>query len=241
MDIPPTLEKRVAVITGATGGLGTTVARQMAVLGARLALLDIDPARLDASSSSLQLPEARLLTLTVDLLSPEAARAAAEAVRTRFGKIDILLHLVGGWTGGKNLIEAPADDLAFMINQHIWTSFNVIQAFVPHLTRNGWGRIVMISSPYAARPSARGGPYAVGKAGQEALMMTLSQELQGTGVTANLLLAKTIDAKREKIANPSPENSTWTTPEELSAEIMHLLGDEAGTINGARIPLYGSY
>ena len=94
-----------------------------------------------------------------------------------------------------------------MLNQHVWTSFNVIQAFVPHLVNNGWGRIVMITSPFAARPNAKGGPYAIGKAGQEALMLTLSQELKGTGVTANLLQAKTIDVKREKVAAPPP-----TTP-----------------------------
>jgi NAD(P)-dependent dehydrogenase (short-subunit alcohol dehydrogenase family) len=241
MDTPLPLDKRTAVITGATGALGSTVGRALAARGASLALLDIDPTRLDGLTASLQLPAARFLAHTVDLLSAEATRAAAEAVRAKFGKIDILLHLVGGWTGGKSLLEAPADDLTFMLNQHVWTSFNVLQAFVPHLVENGWGRIVMITSPYAARPNARGGPYAVGKAGQEALMLTLSQELQGTGVTANLLQARTIDAKREKVAHPGPENSTWTTPEELSAEIMHLLSDEAGAINGAKIPLYGAY
>lgn len=115
------------------------------------------------------------------------------------------------------------------------------RAFLPQLVNNGWGRIVMITSPYAARPSAKGGPYAVGKAGQEALMLTLAQELKGTGVTANLLQAKAIDAKREKIANPSPENASNTTPEELTNAILYLLTEDAGTVNGAKIPLYGSY
>jgi len=161
-------------------------------------------------------------------------------VAAKFGRADILLHLVGGWTGGKTLLEAGADQLTFMLNQHIWTSFNVIQAFVPLLVKNGWGRIVMISSPFASRPVAKGGPYAIGKAGQEALLLTLSQELKGTGVTANLLQAKTIDTKREKVSTPSAENSSWTTPEELTASILYLLSDEATTVNGAKIPLYGS-
>jgi NAD(P)-dependent dehydrogenase (short-subunit alcohol dehydrogenase family) len=127
-----------------------------------------------------------------------------------------------------------------MLNQHVWTSFHVIQAFVPAMVKNAWGRIVMITSPYAARPNARGGPYAVGKTGQEVLMLTLSQELKGSCVTANLLQAKTIDSKREKISNPGPDNFPWTTPEELTAAIIYLLSDEAGTINGAKIPLFGS-
>jgi NAD(P)-dependent dehydrogenase (short-subunit alcohol dehydrogenase family) len=235
------LINRVAVVTGATGGLGATVTRELASRGANLALLDIDPTRLDTLAKSLSLPEPRLFTRTVNLLDPSETKSAAEAVGSKFGRIDILLHVVGGWTGGKSLLDVPANDMVFMVNQHVWTSFNVIQAFAPHLVKNSWGRIVMITSPYATRPNARGGPYAVGKAGQEALMLTLSQELKNTGVTANLLQAKTIDGKREKISNPTTENSTWTTPEELTAAILFLLSDEAGTINGAKIPLFGSF
>ncbi|HTX90009.1 MAG TPA: SDR family oxidoreductase [Anaerolineales bacterium] len=235
------LENRLAVITGATGGLGSTLARALASHGANLALLDIDPNKLETLAKSLDLPKARLLTQTVDLLDPEAAKTTAGAVAKNFGRIDILLHVVGGWTGGKSLVEAPADDLAFMLNQHVWTSFNVLQAFVPYLVKNGWGRVVMVTSPSAARPSAKGGPYAIGKAGQEALMLTLSNELKGTGVTANLLQAKTIDVKREKVSSPSADNASWTTPEELTSAALYLLSDEAGTINGAKLPLFGSY
>ncbi len=234
-----TLENRTAVITGATGGLGSVLTRDLAALNSNLALLDIDPGRLEALARELALPESRLLTRTVDLLDPGAAKSAAEAAAARFGHIDILLHVVGGWTGGKTLLEAPPDDLAFMLNQHIWSSFNVVQAFVSHLVQNGWGRIVMVTSPYAAQPNAKGGPYAIGKAGQEALMLTLAQELKGSGVTANLLQAKTIDAKREKVNNPTPQNAAWTTPEELSTAVQYLLSDPAGTVNGAKIPLFG--
>ncbi len=235
------LKERVVVITGATGGLGSVITRSLAEGGARLALLDIDPNKLASFKESLGLPEPRILTQSVDLLDPSGTKTAAEKIVTKFGKIDILLHLVGGWTGGKTLLEAPTEDLIFMLNQHVWTSFNVSQAFVPYLIQNGWGRVVMITSPYASRPNAKGGPYAIGKTGQEALMLTLSQELKGTGVTANLLQAKTIDIQRVKGSAPSPENASWTTPEELGSAILYLLSDEAGTVNGVKIPMYGSY
>ena len=233
------LENRVAVITGSTGGLGSTLSHELAAQGANLALLDIDLARLKSQARILSLPDTRIFTQKVDLLDLDAAESAAAAVLDKFGHIDILLHVVGGWTGGKTLVEAPADDLKLMLNQHVWTTFNVIQAFVPALIKNGWGRVAMITSPYAARPNAKGGPYAVGKAGQEALMQTLSKELIGTGVTANLLQAKTIDAQRKKVSEPSPENASWTTPEEMTAAILYLLSDAAGTVNGAKIPLFG--
>jgi NADP-dependent 3-hydroxy acid dehydrogenase YdfG len=235
------LKDRVAVITGATGGLGSTVARTLAGRGMNLALLDKDPARLAALAESLPTPDSRLFIRCVNLLEAAESNAAADAILVKFGKIDILLHLIGGWTGGKSLVEASSDDLTFMLNQHIWTSFNVIRAFVPHITKNSWGRVIMVTSPFAERPKARGGLFAVGKAGQEAMMLALSQELKGTNVTANLLQVKTIDINHEKVNSPSPENTAWTTPEELTASILNLLSEEAGILNGAKIPLFGSF
>ena len=206
-----------------------------------LVLLDREADRLTALTSSLSLKETRILAQSIDLLDPLAIASTAKAVVAKFGKVDILLHLVGGWTGGKTLLEVSTDEVTFMLNQHVWTSFNVTQAFVPLLVKNGWGRVVMISSPFASRPVAKGGPYAIGKSGQEALMLALSQELKGTGVTSNLLLAKTIDVKREKISSPGIENSSWSTPEELISAMLYLLSDEAGNVNGVKIPLYGGY
>jgi len=232
---------RVAVLTGATGMLGATIARELASRGVPLALLANDASKLKTLASSIAAPDACLFTRTVDLLDPAETRSAAEAILARFGRIDMLLHMVGGWVGGRSLLEVPPSDLTFMLNQHVWTSFNVVQAFVPHLIRNGWGRVIMVSSPYAARPKVGGGAFAIGKAGQEALMVALAQELKGTGVTANLLQADTIDGKREKLSNPTPANSNWTTPEELSAAILYLLSEQTGTVNGAKIPMFGSF
>jgi len=235
------IEKRTTIITGATGGLGSVTSRILGDLGVNLALLDRNPDKLTALTKSLSLPKNRIFTVALDLLNPAEAKTAAEAVAAKFGRIDILIHLVGGWIGGRSILETSPDDLSFMLNQHVWTSFNIAQAFVPHLVKNGWGRIIMITSPFAARPTAKGGPYAIGKMGQEALMLTLSQELKGTGITTNLLQVKTIDTEHKKVSAPTSDNASWTTPEELASAIVYLLSDEASNINGAKIPFYGSY
>ncbi len=236
-----TLENRTIVITGASGALGAQLAADLGRAGANLALLERDPAKLAALAGALGLPAGRVFTHPVDLLDGEAARRAGAAVLGRYGRADALIHLVGGWTGGKTLPDTPASDLAAMLNQHVWTTFNVLQAFVPHLVANRWGRIVVVSSNASTRPTAKGSAYAAGKAGQEALILTASQELKGTGVTANLLLAKAIDAKREKVSAASAENASWSTPEELSGVVQFLLSDAAATVNGARLPVFGSY
>ena len=235
------INNRTVVISGATGLLSSFVARELAKKGVNLALLDIHSDKLASLLKDLGLADGRVFSRAVDLLDPLGTKTAADAISSKFGKIEVLLHLVGGWSGGKLLINENSDDLTNMLNRHIWTSFNVIQAFVPYIIKNGWGRIIMVTSPHAARPNVNGGIYAIGKSGQEALMNALSRELEGSGVTANMLQVKSIDVKREKLSSPTPENTTWTTPEELVGAILFLLSDEAGNINGSKIPLHGSY
>ena len=179
------LENRVAVITGATGGLGRVVAKCLGDHGAQLALFSTNADRLDQLKRELDLPEKRCLTRALDFTEPVATHTALETVLEKFHRADILLHLVGGWAGGKPVAELDAGDVAKMLDQHLWTTLYLAQAFVPHFVANQWGRIILISSPTASRPAAERAPYAVGKAAQEALMLTLSQELKNTGVTAN--------------------------------------------------------
>lgn len=235
-----TLTNRVAVITGATGGLGRVAARRLAEAGASLALISTDGARLATLANELGLPAERRLTYAADLTDPASAPAAAAAVQAKFGRVDILLHLVGGWAGGKTVVELPAATLDSMLRQHLWSTFHVAQAFVPHLVANGWGRIVVVSSPVATRPLAKSGAYAVARVAEETLIVTLAQEVQGSGVTANVLQVRAIDAEHRREREGSAETASWTTPEEISAAIVYLCSDAAGVVNGARLPLHGA-
>ncbi|MCL5429699.1 MAG: SDR family oxidoreductase [Chloroflexi bacterium] len=150
------------------------------------------------------------------------------------------MNFLGGWIGGKGIFETEEEDLNAMLDQHLHASYAMIKAFVPPMLKNGWGRVLAVSSPNAGRPPGNNSPYAVGKSALEALMLSLAQEVKGTGVTANLLLVRTIDVAHERQTNPSEKNKSWTSPEEISATLLHLCSEEAGMINGARIPLFGA-
>ena len=222
-------EKRVFVISGATGELGKVAARAFADQGASLALVGRDQGKLGALAQELKLPQDRILTHAADLLDPDAAQGAARAVAAKFGRVDALIHLVGGWTGGKTLVESSPEDLKFMLDQHAWSTFHLARAFLPALQENGWGRILVVSSPFATQPSAKMGPYAVGKAAQEALLLTLADQFNGTNLTANVLQVRSIDVKGA---------GQGTSPAEIVAAMLYLCSDEASRVNGARIPLY---
>jgi NAD(P)-dependent dehydrogenase (short-subunit alcohol dehydrogenase family) len=233
------LQNRVAIVTGATGNLGRVVAKQLAEAGARLALVGTDAERLRQLAGDLKLPADQVLLHPANLRDSHAARGLVQAVTEKFSRVDILTHLVGGWAGGKTVAEFTAAETEEMLQQHLWTTWYLAQAVGPVLAARGWGRILVISSPLATHPAEKGAPYAIAKAAQETLLLTLAQELRGSGVTANVLQVKAIDAQHERDAKRSPKNAAWTTPEEIAAAILYLCSEPAQTINGARIPLFG--
>jgi NAD(P)-dependent dehydrogenase (short-subunit alcohol dehydrogenase family) len=223
------MENRVVVITGSTGGLGRIAAQAFAEQGASLALVSTDQDKLDALARDLNLPAGRILTYAANLLDPDAVRDAAEAVSAKFGRVDALIHLVGGWTGGKTIAESAADEFKFMLDQHAWTTIHLLQAFSPKLAANGWGRVIAVTSPFATNPSAKMGAYAVGKAAQETLLMTLADEFKGTDITANVIQVKSIDVKG---------TGKGTSPEEIISAMLYLCSEKARKVNGTRLPLY---
>jgi NAD(P)-dependent dehydrogenase (short-subunit alcohol dehydrogenase family) len=233
------LRDRVAIVTGATGGLGRVLTRDLAVAGARLGLLGTRMDRLEALAEELRLAPDGWHGEAANLTDPDQTTAAIGAIVARFGRADILVHVVGGWSGGTSVTETPLDAYTSMFDQHFWTTLHVTRALVPHLAARGWGRIVAISSPVASDPPAKMSAYAAGKAAQEALLSTLSREVAGSGTTVNMLLVRTIDTEHARDADPTPKNASWTTPEEISGALVYLLSDAAQAVNGARVPLYG--
>lgn len=222
-------QNRVIVITGATGVLGNKTAHAFAARGHSLVLLDHNQDRLDALTRDLNLPPGRLFASVVDLRDRNAVRSIAEAVTAEFGRVHALIHLIGGWVGGKTLVEASIEDLDFMLRQHVWTTFHLFQAFAPQLVQNGWGRVIIVSASTVPNPPGKTGTYTGSKAAQENLVLTLAAELKENGVTANIIQVRAIDVENK---------GTGTTPDEIVAAMLYLFSDEASKVNGARIPLY---
>lgn len=234
------LENRVVVITGATGGLGRVAARKFSEKGARLVLVGKSNGKLRVLSNELDVPEGRFLTYAADLSQASALQDVLSGIMSKFGQVDILIHLVGGWSGGKSVVDVEEFQINSMLQQHLWTTLYLVQAFLPPMLSRQWGRIMIVSSPYALNPIANLAPYAIGKAAQEALIQTIAQEVKGSGVTANMLLVKTIDLKHERLHQSTAQNASWTTPEEICSSLLHLSTEEGNRINGARIGLYGN-
>jgi NAD(P)-dependent dehydrogenase (short-subunit alcohol dehydrogenase family) len=231
------LDARVVAIAGAAGGLGPVVARVLAEGGATLALGERDEQRLAAVVQELGLPEDRVHAQVVDLLDLESARGWAGAVAERFGGVDALVHLVGGWRGGEPIATAPVADDDWLHDLLVRTIQLTSRAFLPALLERH-GRFVLVSSPQAERPSATNAAYGAAKAAAEAWTLALADELGEHGGAANIVRVNAIVTPQMRLDSPEKEFATFTDAEEIAAAIAYLLSPAARKMNGQRLALH---
>jgi NAD(P)-dependent dehydrogenase (short-subunit alcohol dehydrogenase family) len=235
---PPTsLADRVVAITGAAGNLGPTVVERLAPTGARLALCGRDEAALDELATKLGI-EAD--TAAVDLLDADAARGWAGSLVERHGRVDALVHLVGGWRGGKPIEEAPLEDWDFLHDLLVRTLQHVTQAFAPVLMESGRGRFIDVSSGQAQAPTNKNAVYAAAKAAGEAWTLALADRFKGTGTTANIVVVGSILTPAMREESPDKDFSTFTPAEQIAEAIAYLCSDAAASMNGQRLTLRGA-
>jgi NAD(P)-dependent dehydrogenase (short-subunit alcohol dehydrogenase family) len=233
------VEQAVSVITGGTGGLGREVAARFAARGHQLAITYLVPEEANAVEDHLSLPEERLFLKRVDCSDGEAVNSFMKETAERFGGINVLAALIGGWAGGRDVDET--DDVRFdrMIDLNLRTAFNAARAALPYLREAEWGRLVMVGSRSAMEPPGGQAMYNVAKAGVIALARTIAEEVLDTEVTSNVVLPSLIDTPAFREVVPFANYVDWPTPEEIAAVIDFLASPASSVVNGAMIPVYG--
>ncbi len=232
-----TLEGRVIAIAGAAGGLGPTVCRRLAEEGAIVAASDIAQEKLDSLGTDLGLPEDRWDGRAADLLSADGASAWAGAIADRFGKVDGLVHLVGGWKGGEPLATTSLDDYEWLHNLLVRTVQHATRAFHDALAHDG-GRFVLVSSAQAQKPEAANASYGAAKAAAETWTLALADSLADSGATANIVVVNAILTPAMRAENPEKSFDSLTSVEDIADAIAFVCSDGAQKMNGARLELH---
>ncbi len=234
------LQDRVVLITGATGGLGAAVVREFADLQIRLVLTARSEAELDRLLGSLGLPPERAWAQPADVTQEgSVSRLIAEA-RARFGSVDVLLNLAGGWSGGQTVAETEVQAWDETLALNLRAAFLLSRAVLPGMIAQGWGRIVHVSSRAALEPRTRQAAYAVAKMGLITLTDVTAAEVKGSGVTANVIVPAVIDTPANRAALPKGDPGKWVPPQHIAAVMRFLVSDAAASINGAHIAMYGA-
>jgi NAD(P)-dependent dehydrogenase (short-subunit alcohol dehydrogenase family) len=218
---------RVIAVTGAAGALGQAVVEHLAAGGAEIAAVDL----------ATDIPGPAALGLGgVKLDQPEAAVEAMAAIHDRFGRLDGLANIAGGFVW-RTVAEAEPDDWERMWTINLKTTLNACRAALPLLAISN-GAIVNIGAAAATRAGAGFAPYAASKAAVGRLTEALAEEWKGK-VRVNALLPTIIDTPMNRRDMPKADVSAWVQPAELAAAIAFLLSPEASGITGALIPVSG--
>jgi NAD(P)-dependent dehydrogenase (short-subunit alcohol dehydrogenase family) len=231
------LDERVIAIAGVAGGLGPVVAQRLAKAGATIAGTDMAQERVDEVGAGLDLPADRWDGRAVDLLDEEATRAWGAALVERFGRVDALLHLVGGWRGGKPLHEASLEDWDVLHDSLVRTVQHTTRAFHDALLASEHGRFVLVSSKQAQAPTNTNAAYASAKAAAEAWTLAFADGFEGTSATANIIVVDAILTPRMREENPDEDFPTFTPAEDLAEAVAFICSDPSKKMNGQRFPL----
>ena len=226
------MNQKTALLTGADGGLGIHVTKALLDAGFLVAGLAPKIKQSDFDNS-------RFTALPSRLDSLEAAKRSADAVITKFGKIDVLAHLVGGFAGGPSVAETDDTTFRRMFEMNVDSAFHILRAVLPHMQKAGNGRIIAIGSRAAESPGAGVGAYSASKAALVSLIRTVAVENKDSGITANVILPGTIDTPANRKAMPKADITNWVQPAAIASLIVWLVSDAAGDMTGAVIPLYG--
>ncbi len=233
------LTGKVVVITGAAGNLGQAVAKAFAHAGARRVLADRAVDRLPRLYPHETKSDDCLLVTGIDLAEEAGAGQLIEAAIGRYGRIDVLVNTVGGFSGGRKVHEDELANWDAMFRINLRTTLNACRAVIPHFLERGEGRIVNV----AARAATAGAPglaaYCAAKGAVVRLTESLAAELKEHGISVNCVLPGTIDTPQNRAAMPNADFSRWVPPHAIADVILFLASDAARAVTGAAVPVYG--
>lgn len=229
---------QVFIVTGAAGNLGTALARQLATENAHIALVDLNDEALKQTAEGLD-GSGTVIEIPTNLIDPDSVAAMVETVLEKFGKIDTLCNIAGGFRMGPLVQDTADKDWNFMMDLNARTVFNTCRAAIPSMLEHGSGRIINISARAAENGKGKMGPYCASKAAVWTLTESLAAENKFNNINVNCILPGTIDTPQNRSDMPDADFAKWVPPSALADVIMFLASDAARCVTGAAIPVYG--
>ncbi|EGX59792.1 short-chain dehydrogenase/reductase SDR [Streptomyces zinciresistens K42] len=250
--MPGPLNARTALVSGATGGLGSAIARRLAADGATVALahLDVDLAAAELTAH-ITGSGGTAISLAADLRDAEAVRALCHQAHDQLGPIDILVSNAGAYSRRPWRETTPAhwdEALASNLTSH----YLLTHELTPAMAAVGWGRIITISSVLATAGRHDLASYISAKAGLEGLTRALARELGPAGITVNCVAPGSIRVPAEDTVVDDPEAMTARQlarqcvqrrgrPEDIAAAVAFLATEDAGFITGQTLRVDGGW
>jgi NAD(P)-dependent dehydrogenase (short-subunit alcohol dehydrogenase family) len=223
------MSNRIVLITGGTGGLGRAVVDAFHLSGDTVV----------SASRSAPGVSGPVVHIQADLTTGPGARELITDVMRRFHRLDVLIHVMGGFAGGEPVHQTDDATWERMLNLNLRSAFLLFREALPPMIAARTGRIVAVGSRAGVQPAAGLSAYSISKAGLHALVQTVALEVKDFGINANVVLPSTIDTEANRSWGTPEQVATWVKPSSIADVIVWLCSDAASDINGALIPVYG--
>jgi NAD(P)-dependent dehydrogenase (short-subunit alcohol dehydrogenase family) len=221
-------EGKTVMVTGAAGNLGRAVTDAFSGLGASLVLIDLKG---KGDEEGLFIP--------TDLLDQKSVAAAVEKAVARFGRIDVLCNIAGGFRMGPPVHETADADWNFLLDLNARTVLHTARAVVPRMLAAGGGKIVNVGAFAAQKGAAQMAAYTASKSAVIRLTEAMAAELREKGINVNCVLPTIIDTPENRAAMPKADPKRWVAPQDLAKVVVFLASDDARAIHGAAHPVTG--
>jgi NAD(P)-dependent dehydrogenase (short-subunit alcohol dehydrogenase family) len=180
-----------------------------------------------------------VFVVRADVTEDEDVVALFQQVIKKYGKVDILINVVGGFLGGTPIAKVATKDWDFMMNINLKSVFLCSREFLRNIDDRHYGRIINMAAMPVLKPTAGRGPYAVSKAGVVMATQILGEELKGSGITANAIAPSILKTASNISSMGEGDANKWVEPEDVAESILFLCSNRAGSINGVVIPIFG--
>jgi NAD(P)-dependent dehydrogenase (short-subunit alcohol dehydrogenase family) len=232
-----TLNNKVVLITGTTGALGNATANVFAQANAKLALTGRSQKKLESLHPAFSSNEC--IIKSADLSSEQETQDLIDKIIEHYGRIDVLLNVAGGFDMGKRVHELTPDDFNNMFNMNFISTLNACKKVIPHMLKQGAGRIVNVSARAATEGKGKMAPYCISKSAVVTLTESLAAEHKSNDININCVLPGTIDTPTNRNDMPNADFSTWVPTEDIANAMLYLSSELSASINGAIVPVYG--
>ena len=235
------LQEKVAVVTGATGALGRVVTKTLLQHGTHVVATFRKQKQQEELHAFVGEQVRKLKTVEVDVTDENSVHRLMQETMKEHGRIDILLNIVGAYTGGAEVSEIKVSDWDFMMNVNLKSAFLCSKAALSYMIKQNYGKIINVSARSAVekRYRIKNCAYAVSKAGVLVLTETIAEEAKKYDINVNCILPSTIDTPANRQNMPEADFTKWVKPEDIAKVILFLVSDEAKMTSGAAVPVYG--
>jgi NAD(P)-dependent dehydrogenase (short-subunit alcohol dehydrogenase family) len=235
------LNGKVAIVTGATGSLGRVVVKALLDQGVSVVTTYRSEEKQNGLDEFVGKVGSKFTSVQTDVTSESSVQALFQKVIDKYGRVDILLNLVGAYSGGSEIANTKESDWDYMMDVNLKSAFLCSKTALPYMTGQNYGKIVNVSTRTAVekRFRSKSGAYAVSKAGIIVLTETIAEEVKKYDINVNCIMPSTIDTPNNRRSFPDGDFSKWVKPEQIAKVILFLVSDDSKIISGASVPVYG--